>query len=598
MRGVCAPYGHADCALQDEQAVVVFLHKWPCDHGNGFALGSLAASSRGGRNCASRAFVRIDLDLDRDRAASPSYSRLNVSPARTGSAAPTWLETVQPLLAPCAAAWLIYVALGALLLSPALRIYNAGELPASQFVRNAANALTPDVLMAASRGSVAGTLVVLAYLMLVGCALATWCWAVRLGKGVDLRSVGPILVMTTVIALPLLAAPGLFSDDVYLYNLYGRTIAEYGANPIVSAPDAFPQDPHFRWVHWKDLPASYGPLWLMLSAPVSALAGDAISAVVVLYRTAALALHLLVAASIWYVLGRHHRREAVVGTLFYAWNPLVLIEVVGNAHNDVLVGLFAVLVVAAAAQRAWSSAAFFAACAVMVKPFAALLLPPLALRVLGASDGGRIRRFTAALLVGIATLVAVSLPLWAGLQLLANINSNPASHAYTNTLWESLAKSGPAWFGVSAEAIQRPYLDAVRMAAFFLGTLWVLTRPWGRRHVAKSAFALWLVFSLTAAWVWPWYFVPAIALSVFAGRGAVALATALTVGGLLFWAAWTPPPFTALHAWRSVLLFGPVLVTVAWAPLRAHVLNVLGSTRPVETPDEESIRIRLQTAPG
>jgi hypothetical protein len=404
--------------------------------------------------------------------------------------------------------------------------------------------------------------------------------------------------LTALIGLPLLVAPGLFSDDVYLYNLYGRTIAEYGANPIVSAPNAFQQDPHFPWVHWKDLPASYGPVWLMLSAPLSALAGESISAVVVVYRTAALLLHLLVAASVWHVLSRRRTRDAVAGTVFYAWNPLVLIEVVGNAHNDVLVGLFAVLLVAAAAQRRWSSAAFFGVCAVMVKPYALILLPPLALRLAGAAGPQRIRRIGWAVAVGIATAVAVSVPLWAGLQLLANISANPAAHAYTNTMWELISMAGPAWFGLAADSIQRPYLDALRMAAFGLGALWVLTRPWGRRHVAKAAFALWLLFSFTAAWVWPWYFVPAIALSVFAGRGAIALATALTVGGLLFWAAWTPPPFTALHAWRAVLLFGPALVTVAWAPLRGLVLDILGSTHPIDSADEERIRISLQTAAG
>ena len=534
----------------------------------------------------------------RDRAASAGFQRLNVTAPRLGLAVLRWLDAAHPLLAPFVAGLLVYIALAALLQSPALRIYDAGALPASDVLRSAAAALSPDFLLRASRGSTAGTLAIFLYLALAASALAAWCWGVRLAKGLDASSLRTVLLLTAGLAVPLLAAPGLFSDDVYLYNLYGRTIAAYGANPIVHAPNAYSYDAHYAWVHWKDLPSSYGPVWLMLSAPLSALAGDSISAVVIVYRSAALALHLLVAASVWYVLSRRRRRDAIAGTLFYAWNPLVLIEVVGNAHNDILVGLFAVLLVAAAAQRRWASAAFFGACAVMVKPYAVLLLPPLALRILDTSGPGRVRRLASAAAVAIATVVAISLPLWAGLGLLANITSNPASHAYTNTLWELLAKAGPAWFDIPADSLQRPYLDLLRMTAFGMGTLWVLTRPWGRRQVAKTAFAIWLVFSFTAAWVWPWYFVPAIALSVFAGRGAVALATALTVGGLLFWAAWTPPPFGALHAWRAVLLFAPALVTVAWAPLRALVLDLLGSTRVAESGDEDSIRIGLQTAPG
>ena len=536
--------------------------------------------------------------MSRDRVVPAGFQRLNVSAPRLGWRVLRWLDAAHPLLAPFVASALVYIALAALLQSPALRIYDAGSLPASDVLRNAAYALSPDFLLRGARGSTAGTLAILLYVGLAGCALAAWCWGVRLAKGLDASSLRLLVLLTAALAVPLVAAPGLFSDDVYLYNLYGRTIANYGANPIVLAPNAFSSDSHYAWVHWKDLPSSYGPVWLMLSAPLSALAGDSISAVVIVYRSAALTLHLLVALSVWYVLSRRRRGDAIAGTLFYAWNPLVLIEVVGNAHNDILVGLFAVLLVAAAAQRRWSSAAFFGACAVMVKPYAVLLLPPLALRLLDTSGPNRMRRVASAAAVAMATVIAVSLPLWAGLGLIANINTNPASHGYTNTLWELIAQAGPVWFGIPANAIQRPYLDLLRMTAFGVGTLWVLTRPWGRRHVAKTAFAIWLVFSFTAAWVWPWYFVPAIALSVFAGRGAVALATALTVGGLLFWAAWTPPPFGALHAWRAVLLFAPALVTVAWSPLRALVLDLLGSTRVVESGDDDSIRIRLQTAPG
>ena len=534
----------------------------------------------------------------RERAASDSLSPLSVSPPRAGSSITHWFAAVQPLLAPCAGAWLIYVALATLLQSEALRVYDAGYLPYSRFLRNVAYALAPDALLTASRHSAAGTFVVLCYAALVGLALVVWCWAVRLAKTAEIRTVTPLLVLSALIALPLLGAAGLFSDDVYLYNLYGRTIAEYGGNPVVQPPSAFQQDAHFDWVHWKDLPSSYGPFWLMLAAPLSAIAGDSISAVVLVYRGATLGMHLAVAAAIWFVLRRTRRRDAVAGTIFYAWNPLVLIEVVGNAHNDVLVGLFAVLMVAAVAHRAWSSAAFFAACAVMVKPFAVLLLPALALRLFNATHGvGRVRRFAMAITIGAIAIAAMSLPLWSGAQLLSNISSNPASHAYTNTIWELISDAGTAWFGVNASQIQHPYLDAIRMACFLVGAFWVLTRGWARRNVAQSAFGLWLMFSLTAAWVWPWYFVPAIALSVFAGRGAVAVGTAMTMGGLLFWATWTPPPFTALHPWRSVALFGPVLFALAWPPLRAAVLDVLGAARHADT-DDERIRIRLQTAPG
>jgi hypothetical protein len=317
----------------------------------------------------------------------------------------------------------------------------------------------------------------------------------------------------------------------------------------------------------------------MLSTALSGLAGDSITAVVMVYRGAALGLHLCTAGAVWLLLSRARPAYAAAGTVFYAWNPMVLIEVVGNAHNDVLVACFAVLMVAAAAQRAWSSAAFFSACAVMVKPFALLLVPPLALRIIGAARGRtRARLLLTSLAVGAGTLLLLYVPLWAGTRLLANIENNPASHIYTNTIWELISEAG-RWIGLPTDAVQHPYLDALRRAAFLLGLLWIATRRSSTRSLPRTALRVWLLFCLTASWVWPWYFVPVIALAAISGAGGTAAATALTVGGVLFWTTWPPPsPGAAswLHTWRSLVLFGPVLLTLTSARARGACFAALG----------------------
>ena len=506
---------------------------------------------------------------------------------------------VQPLLAPFAGAWLIFVALGTLMQSRALRIFDAGRLPYSDYLRDASFALAPDALLTSTRYSTGGTLVLVLYVLLACTAVACWCWAVRLAKSIEVPSIAPLLLLTALLASPLIAYTGLFSDDVYLYNMYGRMIDSYGANPVLQAPSQFAHDPHYPWVHWKHLASSYGPLWLMVSAPISAIAGDSLSGAIIAYRSAALLLHLCVAAAIWMVLRRTRRPDALAFTVFYAWNPLVLVEVVGNAHNDVFVALFAVLMMAAVAHRAWASAAFFGACAVMVKPYAVLLMPALGMKIVRTPAPATWRRLAVPVLVFGATCFAVSLPLWAGVpNVLANIAKNPASYAYTNTLWEPLT-TALAWvLGMPVAALREPYVGAVRMAIFLTGSAWVLTRPWARRDMAKTSFALWMLFTLTAAWVWPWYVLPAIALSVFAGRMGLAVATSLTIGGLLFWATWTPAPHSAVYAWRSFLLFGPLLVTLAWPAARAALLGTLGSPHTAPPADEEGIRVRLQTATG
>jgi hypothetical protein len=196
----------------------------------------------------------------------------------------------------------------------------------------------------------------------------------------------------------------------------------------------------------------------------------------------------------------------------------------------------------------------------------------------------------------------VSVPLWAGLRLIDNMRINPASHIYTNTVWELISRAGPAWFGVKTVAIQHPYLDIVRALLFVGGAGWVLTRRWTRRGVAHTALPLWLLFCLTASWVWPWYFIPAIALAALSGSGAgLVSATALTAGGLLFWTTWpppSPPAISWLHTWRSLLLFGPLLLSLTFAPVRVALLAAIVPRDEAPPPADSTVDVRLQTATG
>ena len=517
----------------------------------------------------------------------------------------SWARTlisVQPLLAPAAAAWLSYVALAVLIQSPAFRVYDAGFLPDSTFIRSAASALAPDTLLSPSGSTGRTWAAMLIYGCIIAVALASWCWAIRVARSLELVSVWPVLALSALIMTPVVAFPGLLSDDLYLYNLYGRTISAYGANPILHPPMSFPNDAHLDWVHWKELPSSYGSIWLMFSALLSGIAGESLTTVVVVYRVAAAALHLIVVTVVWRVLRDSSSGGAAAGLIFYAWNPLVLVEVVGNAHNDVLVALFAVLLVAAATRRAWGAAAFFGACAVLVKPFAVLLAPALVRRMIEQiRPGSLVPQLAMVAAVGAATIIAVSLPLWAGAALFWNIQNNPASHMYTNTLWELISEAGPAWLGVTTVAIQHPYLDVLRVACFLAGAAWVLTRRASARDVPRVALRLWLVFCLTACWVWPWYFVPALALAPLAGRAALPAAMGLTLGGLLFWAIWPERPSWALESFftfRSLALFGPVLVLSTWAAARSATFAALGLQGKARSGGADTVDVQLQTAEG
>ena len=127
----------------------------------------------------------------------PEITAPNAPAALTGISAP-----LQPLLAPAAAAWLGYVAFAVLLQSPAFRAYDAGSLPYARFLRGAASAFAPDVLLNATRGTLGATWLMPVSLAVIGVVLASWCWAVRAARNADAVPLRMILLLTAILATP------------------------------------------------------------------------------------------------------------------------------------------------------------------------------------------------------------------------------------------------------------------------------------------------------------------------------------------------------------------------------------------------------------
>ncbi|WP_410811107.1 polyprenol phosphomannose-dependent alpha 1,6 mannosyltransferase MptB [Micromonospora sp. 067-2] len=139
-------------------------------------------------------------------------------------------------------------------------------------------------------------------------------------------------------ALPLLVAPPLGSRDVYSYACQGWTYA-HGVDPY-AVPVAAAGCPWLDTVApiWRDTPAPYGPVFVLLAALAVTLGGG-LTGTVVLLRLIAVA-GLLLAALCLPALAR----AAGVPTRRAVWlalaTPLVGVHLVAGAHNDaVMLGL-------------------------------------------------------------------------------------------------------------------------------------------------------------------------------------------------------------------------------------------------------------------
>ena len=166
------------------------------------------------------------------------------------------------------------------------------------------------------------------YLYAVGMALRA-----SSKTGISSRWLFLAMAGATVFGITLLFLPALFSNDVFSYIFTGRVLTIYHADPLTTAPAHFHQDPYLPWIAQPTVPGIYGPLWMAIASFLVRTANSPVAALL-LFKGLALLFHLINCALIWVILGKLAPSRRLVGTLVYAWNPLALIELAGNGHND------------------------------------------------------------------------------------------------------------------------------------------------------------------------------------------------------------------------------------------------------------------------
>ncbi|MEU7609870.1 polyprenol phosphomannose-dependent alpha 1,6 mannosyltransferase MptB [Micromonospora sp. NPDC049204] len=255
-----------------------------------------------------------------------------------------------------------YVGLvGAVLL--AVAAYLGGALP------NAPLGATPASIWRAPDGPATLTCWLAGTVLLVG----AW-WSVRRGA----PSTRWAYVTAGLWALPLLVAPPLGSRDVYSYACQGWTYTQ-GVDPY-AVPVAAAGCPWLDAVApiWRDTPAPYGPVFVLLAALAVGLGGGLTGTIVALrvIAVAGLLLGALCLPGLARAAGVPVRRAAWLALA----GPLVGVHLVAGAHNDaVMLGLLLSGLLLAVRRPGRPSSLLVAGVllglAVTVKASAAVVLP-------------------------------------------------------------------------------------------------------------------------------------------------------------------------------------------------------------------------------
>jgi hypothetical protein len=427
-----------------------------------------------------------------------------------------------------------------------------------------------------------------------------------------------IWLVTIITGCIFVITPALLSHDIFAYTAYGRILAYYHSNPYFVPFSAFPKDAFTPYDDWKNIPSAYGPIWEFISGLVVRPIGNHLDRAIIIYRLLAFVPHLLNTLLIALILRKMGQSSRIVtlGTLLYAWNPLVLEESCLGGHNDafmmtfVLLGIFYSIYAertGALARPTWKAylAPMLAfSLAILVKfsavPIIALYLVLLARKaILAHIDNDKntteprytwipvvLKTIIPAGLISLVVLIGLYEPYWFGFGLkdvIYTFTATPSStSSYGSMLFAMIKwlqandyppKSSWTYPLVYIFSMHKTW-SMIDMAALLLtlvtGAIWLWRTP-TTRTLALSMLTMLELILLVTYWFFPWYLTWIVSLAALClptqnrlQRATIASTLVFSASSLSYYLyASTLPPFGAWN-WSScgMTLIPPVLTFV------------------------------------
>jgi hypothetical protein len=343
--------------------------------------------------------------------------------------------------------------------------------------------------------------------------------------------IGPLLAHLGMLLMP----PS--NADVFFYAVTGD-LALNDINPYVHRMSEYPDNPFLPYNHWVDMTAVYGPFWTAVNSGIVWLTGPdpALAALAFKIFLGAFALALAV-LTWWFVLKLTGIRQfASAAGILVAWQPNLIVESTGLAHNDpvmMLLSMIGVMLAVLGGVRAIRGGVVMVTVSALVKYTSLPLLGLLGLARLSERREPRaLRRIvTAWLLDGIAiaaVLVACFLPFWAGTQTIREMVTEPGRlfssplYLYPKVLIEHL---GPNSIAHQFERITSVVIQIAAILITLAVILWFGRQTWnlaGKPSLGdfpawtRPMLAAWAIITTTLAllpvnshpWYWTWPVVP------------------------------------------------------------------------------------------
>ena len=413
---------------------------------------------------------------------------------------------------------------------------------------------------------------------------ALYGWLIAICRRRKLWSAGVrwlALGLPVLFNLTLLLGPPATSIDVMSYISHGH-IEAAGGNAYVEPSSSLAGSSigsRLESFGWRPVhPVSpYGPLWSQIETTTTRV--GSVNEMITAFKALAIAFSLGSAALIWMILGRVHPQHQLFGTILYLWNPLIVIELAGEGHNDAAVVFFVLLGLILTIRRRPGGAILATSAGILTKYLPLLFVPLQAVYLWRPQVNSRhfFRSVIIGATAGLVLAVVAFAPRWAGVETfegvrltgqLGNTGSTPT------LLLHGLSRVVPS----SGATV---VVSVITMGGLVAWLWWQAKMVIDAVTLLRAYAAVAVVYMLVASpSFWPWYAVLPVALMALVPEAAfLTLLLAVSIGARLV------APLDTLYV-AEVIDRGSFLLTT-WSMALGLPLVILGVLM---------IRSRAQTA--
>lgn len=134
-----------------------------------------------------------------------------------------------------------------------------------------------------------------------------------------------------------------FSYDLFNYIFDAKIVTHYFQNPYIHKALDFPQDPMLSFMHWTQRTYPYGPIWLLITVPISFIGLQIFLPTLFLFKAIGSVSYVVTCLAIEKILKKTDPQNSLLGLGIFAFSPLVLVEGLVSAHNDMAMVVLATL---------------------------------------------------------------------------------------------------------------------------------------------------------------------------------------------------------------------------------------------------------------